>query len=345
MTIEFGVFDHLDNDHLPMSVYYEQRLKLIELYDRFGFEAYHLAEHHATSLGMAPSPNVFLAAVAQRAKRLRFGPMVYALPLYHPLRLAEEICMLDQLSGGRMEIGFGRGSSPTEISYFGVDAAKTEEVFQDYLPRVLAAIETGVMHCPENSEPFRAVTLKVSSVQKPTPRVWYGVHLPASAARAARRGWHTVYLDLDTQARECNEVFRLVWRETHGARPLPLMGLGRFIVVAETDAKAQAVAARAYPHWHAGFNHLFNVMGKTPSHPRPSTFAEISAQGKAVAGSPATVAAFLRGQLTRSQCNYCVGQFAFGDQSLAELEESVALFAERVMPALRDLDTLAEAAE
>ena len=70
--------------------------------------AYHLAEHHATPLGMAPSPSVFLAAVAQRTTRLRFGPLVYTLNLYHPLRLIDEICMLDQMSGGRLELGVGQ---------------------------------------------------------------------------------------------------------------------------------------------------------------------------------------------------------------------------------------------
>ena len=81
------------------------RLKIVEAYDPAGFYAYHLAEHHSTPLGMAPSPSVFLAAVAQRTRRLRFGALVYAMPLHHPLRLIEEICMLDHLSGGRVEIG------------------------------------------------------------------------------------------------------------------------------------------------------------------------------------------------------------------------------------------------
>ena len=109
--MEFGIFDHLDRSGLPLKEYYEARLKLIETYDRSGFYAYHVAEHHSTPLGMAPSPSVFLSAIAQRTRRLRFGPLVYALPLHHPLRLVEEICMLDHLSGGRLEIGFGRGSS------------------------------------------------------------------------------------------------------------------------------------------------------------------------------------------------------------------------------------------
>ncbi len=344
MAMEFGVFDHLDNDHLPVDQYYDERLKIVELYDRAGMHAYHIAEHHATPLGMAPSPNIFLSAVAQRTKRLRFGPMVYALPLYHPLRLAQEICMLDQLSKGRLEIGFGRGSSPTEIGYFGVDPNNTEDIFRQYLPRVLEAIETGVLHAPEQAEGHRDVALKISSIQRPTPRVWYGVHTPESADRAARRGWHTINLDMDYEARKCNETFRKVWREAQQGKPLPLMGLGRFVVVAETDEKAQAIARRAYPHWHAGFTHLFRILGRMQRHPRPETFDILHEQGKGVAGSPATVAAFLKRQLATANCNYCVAQLAFGDQTLAELETSVGLFASEVMPALRGFDALADAA-
>lgn len=107
--MKFGVFDHLDRNDLPLQAFYAERLKIVEAYDRYGFHAYHTAEHHATPLGLAASPSVFLAAVAQRTQRLRFGPLVYTLPLHHPLRLVEEICMLDQLSRGRFELGVGRG--------------------------------------------------------------------------------------------------------------------------------------------------------------------------------------------------------------------------------------------
>ena len=119
--MEFGIFDHLDRTGASLPDFYEDRLKIAEAYDRAGFYAYHLAEHHSTPLGMAPSPNVFLAALAQRTRRLRFGPMVFVVPLYHPLRLISEICMLDQMSGGRLELSFGRGASPIELAYFGTD--------------------------------------------------------------------------------------------------------------------------------------------------------------------------------------------------------------------------------
>src|SRR5262249_5311021 len=130
-NMEFGVFDHLDRCGGALADYYEDRLKIAEAYDRAGFYAYHLAEPHATPLGMAPSPSVFLAAVAQRTTRLRFGPLVWPMPLHHPLRLIEEICMLDQLSGGRLELGFGRGAAPIELEYYGVDPQDAQEIYAE----------------------------------------------------------------------------------------------------------------------------------------------------------------------------------------------------------------------
>src|SRR5438874_11362446 len=138
--MQFGVFDHLDRYGGALADYYEDRLKIAEAYDRAGFHAYHVAEHHATPLGMAPSPSVFLAAVAQRTKSLRFGPLVYTVNLYHPLRLIDEICMLDQLSGGRLELGVGRGISPYEVGYYGVDPAHVPERFVEALDVILKGL-------------------------------------------------------------------------------------------------------------------------------------------------------------------------------------------------------------
>src|SRR5258706_10045012 len=119
--MQFGVFDHVDHAGGPLAKLYADRLDLSEAYDASGIYAYHLAEHHSTPLGCAASPGLFLAALSQRTKRLRFGPLVYLLPFYHPLRLIEEICMLDQMSGGRLELGINverrhSGTAPTGSS-------------------------------------------------------------------------------------------------------------------------------------------------------------------------------------------------------------------------------------
>ena len=118
--MQFGIFDQNDDGPYPLAEQYEKRLELIEFYDCSGFRTYHMSEHHSTPLNLTPSPSVFLAAAVQRTKRIRLGPLVYALPAHHPLRLAEEICMLDHLSNGRLEVGVGRGASPHELQYFGV---------------------------------------------------------------------------------------------------------------------------------------------------------------------------------------------------------------------------------
>jgi alkanesulfonate monooxygenase SsuD/methylene tetrahydromethanopterin reductase-like flavin-dependent oxidoreductase (luciferase family) len=333
--MDFGIFDHLDRYDIPLHAYYEARLKLIELYDAAGFYAYHLAEHHATPLGMAPSPSVFLSAVAQRTKRLRFGPLVYALPLYHPLRMIEEICMLDQLSGGRLEIGFGRGSSPLELAYYGQDPAKAQGIYAEALELVLKGLTGKTLSFAGETFRFDNVPMELSPFQTPHPPVWYGVHSPESAERAARKGLHTVSLDPPAETRLCSERYRAVWRETRGDAPLPKLGVGRFIVVADTDAAALALARRAYPKWHDSFTFLFRMHGRQQQHPRPADFDTLMARGQGFAGSPASVTAWLRGQLDETGTTYVVGQFAFGDLTLEECRKSVGLFAEKVMPALR----------
>src|SRR5256885_15066336 len=107
MGLQFGIFDHIEPvPGLPLHQMYGERLLQLEQYDTAGFYAYHLAEHHTPAVhSLAPSQNVFLAAASQRTQRLRLAPCVYVLPLHHPLRLIEEISMLDNLSGGR----FGNG--------------------------------------------------------------------------------------------------------------------------------------------------------------------------------------------------------------------------------------------
>ena len=111
--VAFGMFDWIDRRHVPLHQLYADRLELLEKADAAGFFCYHLAEHHGTPLGMAPSPAVFLAAAAQRTRRIRLGPLVYLLPLYNPLRLIEEVCMLDHLWEGGSSSASAAASRPT----------------------------------------------------------------------------------------------------------------------------------------------------------------------------------------------------------------------------------------
>src|SRR3954469_24759910 len=166
MSLEFGIFDHLDRNSLPLRDYYEQRLKVMEAFDRGGFYAYHVAEHHFTPLGMAPSPSVFLSAIAQRTTRLRFGTFVYALPVHHPLRVMEEICMLDHMSGGRVEMGFGRGSVPYEITYYARDAEHRQDIYAEHLDVILKAFSTRTLSWKRRYNQFDNVPMEMEPLQK-----------------------------------------------------------------------------------------------------------------------------------------------------------------------------------
>ena len=333
--MEFGVFDHLDRTGTSLPDYYEDRLKIVEAYDRAGFYAYHLAEHHATPLGMAPSPNIFLAALAQRTHRLRFGPLIYALPLHHPLRLIEEICMLDQMSGGRLEIGFGRGASPIEIEIYGVDPAAAQDIYNEGVELILQGLTRKTLDFRGKHFTFDNVPMELAPLQKPHPPVWYGVHAPDSAERAAKRNLHVVSLDPPGETRRAIERYRACWRPPRPGAIIPKLGLGRFIIVAETDAAALALARRAYPVWHQSFTYLFRLRGRPQNHARPPDFDALMERGQGIAGAPATVTDFLKLQLAETQCNYVVGQFAFGDLTREECLRSIGLFVGEVMPALR----------
>lgn len=336
MSLEFGIFDHLDRNDLPLAAYYEERLKVIEAFDRSGFYAYHVAEHHFTPLGMAPSPSVFLSAVAQRTRLMRFGTFVYALPVHHPLRIVEEICMLDHLSNGRLEIGFGRGSVPYEIAYYGQNAEERQQIYAERLELILKAFGSRSFSWKGKYDTFENVPMDMEPLQKPHPPLWYGAHSPDSAERAARKGLHMVTNDMPGPTRAIVERYRAVWREAQGDAAPPRMGMVRFIVVADTDQRAMEVARRAYLRWRTSFTYLHDMHGTPVGSPlRVDSFDTLMRQGQAAAGSPATVAALLKPQIADCGVNYLVGQMAFGDLTLDEMLRSVELFSRDVMPALR----------
>jgi alkanesulfonate monooxygenase SsuD/methylene tetrahydromethanopterin reductase-like flavin-dependent oxidoreductase (luciferase family) len=335
--MEFGIFDHLDRTGAPLPDFYEDRLKIAEAYDHAGFYAYHLAEHHATPLGMAPSPNVFLAALVQRTKRLRFGPMVFVVPLYHPLRLISEICMLDQMSGGRLELSFGRGASPIELAYFGTDPGQAQDIYNEAVEVILTGLTSKTLNFHGKHFSFDNVPMELEPLQKPHPPIWYGAHAPDSAARAARKSLNIINLDPTAHIRDTVASYRKTWQDTKGTAPLPKIGLGRFIVVAETDAQAMRLASRAYRPWFDSFIHLSRLRGRAQTHPRPEEFEPLMERGQGLAGSPATVRKLLAAQVAETGCNYVVGQFAFGDMTLNEALRSIELFTREVMPALREI--------
>jgi alkanesulfonate monooxygenase SsuD/methylene tetrahydromethanopterin reductase-like flavin-dependent oxidoreductase (luciferase family) len=238
--------------------------------------------------------------------------------------------MLDQLSGGRLEIGFGRGSSPVEVAFYGQDPAKAHDIYMETRELILQGLTCKTLNFEGRFFSFKDIPMELEPFQKPHPPMWYGVHSVEAAERAAHQGLNMVSLDSATDTRRFNDKFREVWRATRGNAPEPKLGISRFIVIADNDQHALAAARRAYPVWHRHFYYLFSIRGGKPAHPRPAAFDEMMEIRQAIAGNPETVLEFLQSQLAESGANYLVGQFAFGDLSLAESLRSVELFSKHV---------------
>jgi alkanesulfonate monooxygenase SsuD/methylene tetrahydromethanopterin reductase-like flavin-dependent oxidoreductase (luciferase family) len=339
----FGVFDHMDDSGVPLAQLYADRLHLTEAYDRAGFYGYHLAEHHATPLGCAASPGLFLAAVAQRTSRLRFGPMVYLLPFYHPLRLIEEVCMLDQMSGGRFQLGVGRGVSPFETKAYGLDFGATQEMYHEAFQVLIQGLGSDELTFAGKFHRYDKVPMILRPVQRPHPPLWYGVTIPDNAEWPAANDVNIVSLGLRDAVRAINDRYRAT-RAKLGKNPSPLLGVGRHVVVAETDTAALAIARRAYPRWRESFRWLFQRHGVEPRiiGIYPPTFDELMALDNGIAGSPATVRDFLAAEVAATGANYVLSWFAFGGMTVAESLRSISLFADEVMPAFADARVAAQ---
>jgi alkanesulfonate monooxygenase SsuD/methylene tetrahydromethanopterin reductase-like flavin-dependent oxidoreductase (luciferase family) len=332
--MKFGIFDHMDDAGIPHGELFAGRLRLAEAYDRAGFHGYHLAEHHGTPIGCAASPGIFLAALAQRTEKLRFGPLVYLLPFYHPLRLIEEICMLDQLSGGRLELGIGRGVSPFETHNYALDFSQTGAMYHEAFQVLLKGLAADELTFDGKFYRFDKVPMVLKPVQRPHPPLWYGVSIPDNADWPAANDVNVVSLAPPAAVRPIFERYQATRRKL-GKGDTTLRGVGRHVVVADTDEKALAVARRAYPRWRTNFFWLFRRHGSAPrvGDLYPESFDQLAALRTAVAGSPQSVRDFIAAEIEETSPNYFVPWLAFGDMTVDEALHSVDLFAREVMPA------------
>jgi alkanesulfonate monooxygenase SsuD/methylene tetrahydromethanopterin reductase-like flavin-dependent oxidoreductase (luciferase family) len=337
--VAFGLFDWIDRAGGPVNELFKERLQLLEVADAAGFFCYHLAEHHQTPLGMAPSPALFLSAAAQRTSRIHLGPLVYLLPLYHPLRLIEEICMLDQLSDGRLELGVGRGVSPYELRYFGVDPNDTRAIFNETLTAMLAGFTQDRLTFEGKHVRCDDVPMALHPMQKPYPPLWYPTHNPESVEYAARHGFNFVGLGPAAAVRQHIDAYHLTWNaHQHDAGRLnghvaaPKLGILRQVVVANTDEAARAAASAAHATWNRSITQLWHEHN---DHSVDGLFAwETATQFETILfGSPATVRDQVGRLLQESGCNYVMLCFAWGSLPHEQAMHSLKLFTQEIMPA------------
>ena len=335
--MKFGLFDHVDKSDRPLSKQLDERIAFVAAADAAGFYGYHVAEHHATPLNLVPVPGVYLGALANATKTIRLGPLVYLLPLYSPLRLIEEICMLDHLSHGRLEIGIGRGVSPFELNYHNVDHAKSREVFADGF----AAIHYGLTHDRLDHDgpyyKYANVPMELQPVQKPHPPFWYPSSNEQGGAWAGQRGLNFSTLGSVEQAGSCIAAFQsALAARNNGAASMGsgLVAANRHIFIADTDAEAARIAQPAYQRWYENLTHLErqNINGPRYTGSMFASVDEAAQRGSVFLGSPETVRQAIEAQVSALGVNMLILGFFFGTLSYLDARRSLELFATEVMP-------------
>ena len=336
-----GIFDWVEaSERLAPGEVYAHRLQMAEAADQAGFHAYMLAEHQGTPLSIDASPSLLLAAMSQRTRRLRLGALTFCLPWYDPYRFYNEVCMLDQLSGGRLELGVGRGVSPIEAMIFGMqDIETSRQRYREVLDVFFEACKGPRLDFNGRHFQYKDVELFNKPVQKPYPPLWFPSSNKDSIDFTGRHGYHTAIISSQAEAKARFAQYREVWEKhrndagrhnAHVARPF--LARTQHLVVSENEKEAIDAGVAAYETWKGHLHYL------TRKHGRPDVipldpFAEGSVM-RLIAGTPNQVTEKLQDVIRQSGTNYLLCVFSFGSLPPAMAMRSLELFAAQVRPRL-----------
>jgi alkanesulfonate monooxygenase SsuD/methylene tetrahydromethanopterin reductase-like flavin-dependent oxidoreductase (luciferase family) len=261
------------------------------------------------------------------------------LPLYDPLRLIEEVSMLDQISGGRLELGIGRGVSPYELRNFGIDPANSRAIFDEALSVLLAGLTQPRLNFRGAHYNYENVPIELHPLQQPYPPLWYPTHTPTSVEFAGRHGFNFVGLGPAAAVREHTDAYWRAWNahrhepgRLNGHVAAPKVGILRLVVVADSDEEAATAARAAHGVWFRSITQLWHEHG---DHSVDGLFAwEAAIEHKTILfGSPPRVRGEMERLVAVSGCNYVICSFAWGTLSREQSLRSLRLFTDEVMPA------------
>jgi len=347
--MKVGLFDHVERADRPIATTLDERLTFAAACDEAGFYCLHVAEHHATPLNLVPVPGVYLGAVARATRRIHLGPLVYLLPLYSPLRLAEEIAILDHLSHGRLEVGVGRGVSPFELGYHKVAHDQSRDIFIDAFDCLVTAMTNDTFSYAGKHYTYKDVPMPLRPLQQPHPPFWYGSSNTTGATWAGEHGMHFVANGPTDYAKPNVDAYREALAKRGGvAQPKKefkgggVIGALRHIVVADTDEEARKLAKPNVEYHCASLNWLRKMHSNAEAAlrglvPRGVTFEEWERDGMAIAGSPKTVVAEIEQQAEKLGLNYLLTYMFFGTLTLEQALRSLKLFAAEVMPEIEKI--------
>lgn len=352
----FGVYA---NEEVPTADLYDDHLDLVRELDEAGWHSYFIIEHQNAPSGRISAPEVWLAAVARATRRLRFGVMMWQLPFHHPIRLAQEVATLDQLSRGRVEFGSGIGVHEHEFLRWDIDYYKRAAIAEEALAIIRKAWAADEVTFDGEHFRFDEALPQPRPYQQPHPPIWAAVHSDEAIAWAARNNFNLAKnLDTDDVIAHKFDLFRQVWAQSGHAGPPPRIFLQRQVHVAETDDLAHAQARRymatgevnpvitsggRIAQTRIGWGSHARAMGRDSERPNDKARGETLRRAKmdyqfaidtglVIIGSPDTVAARITAAQERLGFDLFCTNHEIGAMPADMVRRSIRLFGEAVIP-------------
>lgn len=242
--MKFGVLQFFSwpGRRVPLSTVYERAFQRMEVMDKTGYDAVWLAEHHFSTYSVCPSVHLMGTHIAAKTTNLRIGTAISLASFYHPLRLAEEVALLDHMSGGRVNWGAGRGFDPKEHEIFGVEPKESYPRFREAVEIVLAAWENEKLNYKGDFWEFKDVEVLPKPLQENLP-VWLAASSLDAIEWSAQRGHsimmdpHATHLEIAKKRAHYKDALEAAGHSFAG-RDIPM---ARTLAMGATDAEAEAV--------------------------------------------------------------------------------------------------------
>jgi alkanesulfonate monooxygenase SsuD/methylene tetrahydromethanopterin reductase-like flavin-dependent oxidoreductase (luciferase family) len=329
---ELGSAEH-DPDPQDVAAYFARYLDLWVKDEALGFEGIFFSEHHFGG-SFSASPNLLIASVAARTKRLRLGVMGVVLPYYHPARVVEEMGLLDHLTGGRLELGTAVGV-PQELARLNLTMEEARERSNEITDAIDAALNGRVISLAGKHFAFSNLRPLPRTLQRPSPPRWTAVVSVDSARRAARRGLkistgfnstETVKAIFDAYREEASDA-GLVVGPDH-------LALRRRVTVAATSHEARSHAAAVAERLKSFVAQDPRVQQSVPDSPTRGGGGFTVSDDEFISGTPTQVAAEIIAQCRAVGAGHFLTVLNWG-APVDEVEQAHDLFGREANPLLR----------